>query len=278
MIKRIMVTILTVAFTSLQCELIPQKSTTGSSIPYREICIRAALEDDTFNHFRSIEAYFNAVECGQAGEFAAYLRKNASPKTLSLIPKFRHLDSYGNPVKNMIQGLGLFSGTTLRYILIADHIAKLFTLPKDYTAVEIGAGFGGQAYILNTLMPCSHYFIYDLPEVEMLINRMMSTLSVNHVFCLNSHAELPVDSIDLLISNYALSECDRITQLDYFNRVVAKAKRGYILFNDSNIHDHFSLDEFIQLFYANGIEPKIQPEPVFSYTGNVLITWDRTKP
>lgn len=265
------------AFTVLQAEVTAQKSVTGNSSPYREVCRNAAIDDAIFQNFRSIKAYFDAVECGQGGDFAQYIKKNATSKTLSKISAFRRLDLLGNPVRNDIPGFGRFSGTTLRYVLFADHISRLFSLPENYTVAEIGAGFGGQAYVLSQLLPYSQYYIYDLPEAEMLIDRMMNALTVNNVVCMDQFEELPVDSIDLFISNYALTECDRETQVDYFNRVVVKAKRGYILFNDTNIFDHLSLSEFIELFQAHGINPKIHPEPVFSYTGNVLITWDKTK-
>jgi len=262
--------------TTLNAEMPIQKSTTGNSVPYREVCRNASLDDAVFQNFRSIKAYFDAVECGQGGEFAHYIKTHATSKTLSLIPEFRKLDLYGNPITNNIPGFGLFSGTTLRYILVADHISRLFNLPKNYTVAEIGAGFGGQACILSQLLPFSRYYIYDLPEVEMLIDKMVSTFSVNNVTCLNAYGELPVDSVDLFISNYALTECDRETQLDYFNRVVVKAKRGYILYNDTNLFEHLTLADFVVLFQEHGIHPTIHPEPVFSYTGNVLITWDRT--
>jgi hypothetical protein len=235
------------------------------------------LDDQTFQKFRSLTPYFNAVECGQEGELANSIRQHASTRTWSLIPEFKKLDLYGDPVRKEIPELGLFSGTTLRYVLFGDHICKLFDLPKDPTIVEIGAGFGGQAYILSHLVPFANYYIYDLPEVEMLIEKMMTTLNVRDVTCLDAYAELPVESVDLFISNYALSECDRETQLDYFQRVVIKAKRGYMLFNDTNIFDHLSLTDFIELFQAHGICPKIHPEPVFTYMRNYLITWDQTK-
>lgn len=279
MIRQVVVIVLLFfTVTSLKAEVDVQKSTTGNSVLYREVCRDASLNDAIFQNFRSIKAYFDAVECGQGGEFAHYIKSYATSKTLSLIPEFRKLDLYGNPTRNDIPGFGLFSGTTLRYVLVADHISRLFDLPHDYTVVEIGAGFGGQAYILSRLIPFSKYYVYDLPEVEMLIDKMMSTLSVNNVACLDAYGELPVDSIDLFISNYALTECDRETQLDYFKRVVVKAQRGYILYNDTNIFDHLTLTDFVELFQAHGIHPTIHPEPVFSYTGNVLITWDRTTP
>jgi hypothetical protein len=264
--------------TFLQAEVAIQNSTTGNSVTYRETCRDAALNDAVFQNFKSIKPYFDAVECGQGNEFAQYIKSNATQKTLSLIPKLRKLDLYGNPVRNYIPKFGLFSGTTLRYILFADHISRIFHLPQDYTVVEVGAGFGGQAYILSQLLPFSKYYIYDLPEVEMLIDKMTSTLSVGNVTCLNTYVELPLDSIDLFISNYALSECDRETQLDYFKRVVVKAKRGYILYNDTNIFDHLSLTDFIELFKSYNIYPTIHPEPVFSYSGNALIIWDKTNP
>ena len=250
---------------------------TGRSTSYREICKEAALDDCTFQKFRSIKPYFDALECGQGGEFAQYLMENATDQTLSQIGSLRKLDLYGDPVRNEIPNFGLFSGTTLRYIVFADSMKRLFDLPDHCTIVEIGAGFGGQAYVLSHLVPFSRYYVYDLPEAEMLIERMVATLGVPNVRCLDVYAELPLEEVDLFISNYALSECDKETQLDYFKRVAVKAKRGYMLFNDTNVFDHLSLSEWIELFQENGIHPKIHPEPVFTYSGNHLITWDRTK-
>jgi hypothetical protein len=258
-------------------EHITQKSSTGSSIPYLETCKNAAINEAVFQNFRSIEAYFNAVECGQTGEFAQYIRNHATQKTLSLIPQFNFLDHFGNPTRNMIDGFGLFSGTTLRYVLFADHISRIFDLPPNCKIAEIGAGFGGQAYVLSKLVSFSDYYIYDLPEVEELIKKMTSTLAVANISCLHVHAKLPVDQVDLFISNYALSECDKATQIDYIQRVASKAKRGYMLYNDTNIHDHLKVGDFIEQFKLYGINLKVQPEPVFSYTGNILLTWDTTK-
>ena len=258
-------------------EEIVQKSVTGQSISYREICRDAALDDLIFQKFRSMKPYFDALECGQGGEFADYILKYATAKTRLLIPEFRKLDLYGDPVRNEIPKFGQFSGATLRYVLFGDLMCRLFDLPQDCTVVEIGAGFGGQAYVLSHLVPFSNYYVYDLPEAEMLIDKMMSTLDVQNVTCLEATSELPVESVDLLISNYSLSECDLETQLDYFHRVVIKAKRGYMIFNDTNPLVHLTLSDFIDLLQFHGISPKIHPEPVFTYTGNHLITWDQTK-
>lgn len=254
-----------------------QKSTTGSSTPYREVCKRAVIDPLIFQTFRSLNSYFYSVECGQAGEFAAYLEKHAKARTLFLMPQFRKLELYGNPVTHPIPRFGSFSGTTLRYIVVADQISRLFDLPKNYTVAEIGAGFGGQAYILFTLHPFSQYYIYDLPEVEPLVEKMLSLLSLPPPTSLDVYAKLPTESVDLFISNYALSECDRETQLDYLKRVAFKAKRGYMLWNDTNLYEHLTVSDLVALFATQDIPLKIHPEPVFSYTGNVLITWDTSK-
>jgi putative sugar O-methyltransferase len=280
MIRKIcVIVLLLLTKTPLQAKTTTQKSISGNLHSYRKVCKKAATNDVFFRNFRSIQSYMNIVDTvgGElANDFANYIKSNASSKTLSLLPEFRKLDLYGNPIRNDIPGFGLFSGTTLRYVLVADHISRLFNLPKDYTVVEIGAGFGGQASILFQLLPFSRYYVYDLPEVEMLIEKMMSTLSLNNVSCLDPHEELPLENIDLFISNYALSECDRETQLDYFKRVVVKAKRGYILFNDINPFDHLTLSDFVELLRSHGIHPTIHQEPVHTGRGNVLITWDRT--
>jgi len=168
--------------------------------------------------------------------FAHYIKSHATSKTLSLIPEFRKLDLYGSPIRNDIPG------------------------------------FGEEACTLSQLLPFSQYYVYNLPEFEMLIDKIMSTLSFNNASCLDVYEELPLDSIDLFISNYALTECDRETQLDHFKRVVVKAQFGYILYNNTNLFEHLTLTDFVELFQAHGIRPIIHPEPAFSYAGNILIT------
>ena len=89
MVRQIAVIVLLFfAATSLQAEVAIQKSTTGNSVPYREVCRDAAVNDAILQNFRSIKAYFDAVECGQGGEFAHYIKSHATSKTLSLIPNF----------------------------------------------------------------------------------------------------------------------------------------------------------------------------------------------
>jgi hypothetical protein len=255
-------------------------SITGNDLSYRLMCLKAASDPYYFNNFRSILEYTHALEIRCEDTFVEYLKKNASPETLSKWEHFQKLDQFGNPPTVSFQDIGKFSGTTLRYIVIADQIKKLFQLPSHAKIVEIGAGFGGQCYILSQLHPISNYYVYDIPEAEALILQMMKALSMHHTSCLHTHAGLPVEKVDLLISNYAFSECDRAMQLDYFERVITKADRGYIIYNQiSNIFglDSLSPNEFISLLKKNGIQPCVYPEPVATFKDNLLIVWDKTK-
>lgn len=141
---------------------------------------------------------------------------------ISRFSEFRQLDTIGSPILQNFPQISGISGTTLRYVVVADHICKLFDLPKNYLVVEIGAGFGGQCFILSKMSPFSSYIIYDLPEVEILIEKVLKNLSVQNVQCLPIQADVPLEKIDLVISNYVFSECDRSTQMNYFQKVIKK--------------------------------------------------------
>ena len=266
-----------IAFSLMLGVLFPlysQQSISGNIPSYVEICLKASIDPYYFQTFRSNPLYAEVVECGLGGESASYILSSSSEEIRGKLADFRLLDQIGNPTTNDISGVGRFSGTTLRYIVVADHIDKLFSLPQNATIAEIGAGFGGQCFILSQLNRFAKYYIYDLPEAQALINTVLKTLSVSKAACVPFDEALPVEKIDLLISNYAYSECDLPTQLDYFERIVLKADRGYMLFNQTG--GALTPDNFIDMLESHNMFPRIYEEPIFSYTGNKLIVWDKT--
>lgn len=263
------------------CSLMHAKeSITGWFTGYREICRKASVDPYYFQNFRSMGEYGCVLELPEGDAFAEYL-SGTSEKLLAKLNVFRKLDMIGNPTMKNYPILGNFSGTTLRYIVLADQMKKFFTLPDNAKIAEIGAGFGGQCYILSQLQSFSNYYIYDLPEVELLIAKMMETLQTKNVRCMPLDAELPEKKIDLVISNYAFSECDRETQMDYFERVIKKAERGYVIYNQISQESYgigsLAPDEFIQLLKNIGIKPKVHKEFPSTAPGNLLILWDRTQ-
>ncbi len=255
-----------------------QQSITGNMTSYLNACSKAVEDSDYFRNFRSRHEYASILgEWGHANEYAHYFLTHASEEALSQLELFKRLDQYGSPSTCNFPGLEGFSPINIRYMYIADHLARLFQLPSHPKIGEIGAGFGGQCYILSHRIPFSSYFIYDLPEAERLTEKILKLLSVDRVNLLLLETPFPEDKIDLLISNYAFSECGRETQLDYFDRIIRKADRGYMLFNQLRCMDTLSPDEFVQLLNDQGMNASIHQEPVNTHSDNVLIVWDRTR-
>ncbi len=251
-------------------------SITANYTGYIETCRQAAYDESVLNKFRTIPSYRTALEIDEADLFAEYVR--GRPSLLNYLESFRQLDSVGSPFLTDYQDLGLFSPSALRYIFHADQINKRFSLPENPKIVEIGAGFGGQSYIFQQIITCKNYYIYDLPEVEGLIERVLAKLNTNAT-CLPVDAELPEEEYDLVISNYAYSECDKEMQLSYFDRVIKKAKRGYVVYNkigETYGIDSLTKEEFVELLKQNGCKPRVSSE-LFAGAGNFLILWDKTK-
>lgn len=271
---------LIIALLLLFTKIEASNSITGHDSVYRSMCLKAATVPYYFQNFRSMPGYTHALEISDGSSFAQYLIHQASQKILKELDAFRRLDNFGNPPTTYFPNLGNFSATTLRYIAIADEINKLFILPEHSKIVEVGAGFGGQCYILSQLHTWSKYYIYDLPEPTALIEKMMTALDVKNVVCMPTAAQLPEGKVDLFISNYAYSECDRETQIDYFERLIKKADRGYLIYNQtSDLYaiNSLTIAEFIQLLEKNGVYPRVYNELVPTFVGNLLIVWDKTR-
>lgn len=254
-------------------------SITGNDTDYLEVCEQAATEQWYFDHFRSLYEYIEVTEIGCGDLFADFIKNNASKEIFIKLPEFEKLDRIGSPITlQYYEGLGHFSGATLRYITIADQIKKLFLLPQYAKIVELGAGFGGQCYILSHLQSFADYYILDLPEVEPLIEKVINTLHVKNVTYSCKEKRVLDTDVDLFISNYAFSECDRETQLEYFEKVIKKCKRGYVIYNQIAQRvfglDSLSPIEFFSLLQKNNMNPKVYNEPVRTAADNVLIIWN----
>ena len=257
------------------------KSITGKNADYLEVCQEAVSEEWYFENFRSLHDYTQVIEINCGSAFADFLKTKASKEVREKFSEFEKLDEIGSPLtRQYYEGLGNFSGATLRYIVIADQIKELFSLSDNAKIVEIGAGFGGQCYVLSRLQPFLEYYIIDLPEVEPLIKKVINTLQVKNVSYSSEEKKTLEEDIDLVISNYAFSECDRETQEDYFEKIIKKSKRGYIIYNQI-AYRVFGLDsltplEFVAMLQNNNMNPTIYNEPVATAKDNVLILWDKT--
>ncbi|MBI3236645.1 MAG: putative sugar O-methyltransferase [Chlamydiales bacterium] len=220
-----------VLFLAIPLLLNATTSITEKELSYRDICLKASQDPSYFESFRSLPEYTRILEISNGLPFVKYLLSHATVDILSQIETFRKLDQIGSPILSHYPAVGTFSATTLRYIAIANDIQKRFNLPENAKIVEIGAGFGGQCYILSKLFSWDTYSIYDLPEPSALIDTVVEALEIPGVQCLSPSAPYEGESVDLLISNYAYSECDFSTQMDYLEKVIKKARRGYLIYN-----------------------------------------------
>ena len=114
--------------------------------------------------------------------------------------------------------------------------------------MEIGGGYGGLCKVMSSFIKFDQYLLLDLEECNLLSRRYLSIFNLPTL----SHRAEEIDEIDenfdLLISNYALSECDRETQMMYIEKFVKRSNNFYIMHNNFHAdHGNMSYNEFIDI-------------------------------
>jgi putative sugar O-methyltransferase len=151
----------------------------------------------------------------------------------------------------------------MRYVKVLSDLVKHDL--DDKIVVEIGAGYGGQYVILRQLFKPKKYVFIDLPDTLALIKRYVEKNNLNDIpLEFYDATSLPLIESDLVISNYAYSECRSHIQEIYLKNVIVPAKHGYITYN---YHDY-------QLFINNcSHDTSVVPEQPQTGGNNVIITW-----
>jgi putative sugar O-methyltransferase len=196
------------------------------------------------------------------------------PQVWSSLNEFKRNDLLGNPRTFYFEEIGRISPTTLRYIAVATDIRREFGNSKLTRIVEIGGGYGGQAAILLRLNMWEEYFIFDLPEVQDLIQQYLSFIGIGmidfpKISTPNSH------EYDLVISNYAFSELPRKIQDEYLDKVILKARRGFMLMNSGKSDATGRSDGKISVEELRRIIPNLRELPEIPLTSpdNYLLVW-----
>jgi putative sugar O-methyltransferase len=234
---------------------------------YPRFCELASREDTVFNTFKSSLTYNEILEHvtkEEGQQYYNHFKKNQV--ILNIIEKFKVNDSIGEP-NTYDYNFGRFSPTTLRYVKVLSDLSQLKLDNKDI--VEIGAGYGGQYTVLRQYAKPKSYTIIDLPEVIKLQRKYIKRNKLDDIE-LNFYSlhDLPVIRGDLLISNYAFSECMKEVQDDYIQKIINNCKRGYIIHNNFEGYSHSDL---INLLPHN---VKIFKEEPATSSNNVLLTWN----
>ena len=251
------------------------KSSISDDKVYPDFCELASYDENTFNNFRNNIKYTTVLEHVTEDEGKIYLEiiKNQNPTLLNNIEKYKTNDIAGTPNKYNTE-FGLISPTTIRYIKVLSDLVIQFSNLDDIEIVEIGCGYGGQAKIIMDTFNVKHYTLIDLEPVLKLTKKYLESLNVNT----DKMSFITIDKLekdkkyDLFISNYAYTECTKLVQMEYFNKVIKNSKMGYMTANF--INNLFNLD-FLTLTELQNMIPNtllIEEEPK-THINNIVIRW-----
>ncbi len=183
--------------------------------------------------FRSYFGYRQILEHVTYSQGIQYLNRIRELGVVSNkeIHSLTKLDVIGKPRVFDYQGLGYKSPTTLRYFSVASELRKIFGSNLGKNIAEIGAGFGGQAIILDQLYNVESITIFDLPEVNTLISNFVRQFNCKSTFYFKTEPEPLNPKIDFVMSNYAFSELPRELQLTYIEKLLTQSPKGYMIMN-----------------------------------------------
>lgn len=203
---------------------------TGQIEEYLESCREFVSSDEKFEHFKRDPRYTRILEHSgykyMGDKFYGKI-KEKYPKLLDDYEIFKVNDSKGFPEIYEWDGLNT-SVSTLRYVKTLGEIVENFGNLDGMKIVEIGGGYGGQCLTISRRYKFSDYIIYDLPDVCRLIEKYLEGSGVGQF---ETKCEVdPLEECDLIVSNYAFSECVPETQDRYFE-IMKRSKRGFVTIN-----------------------------------------------
>ena len=200
--------------------------------------VRLALSDESaFRSLKQLPGIKGAIERlspERGAEYRAIIFKQ-TPALLARLDAFRENDVIGSPDLASYPE-GLISPTTWRYIKVVSDLQLLFDSLDGWHVAEIGVGYGGQCRVLSEAHAFASYTFYDLePVVDLAAKYVTSTRpALAEKLRLANFRKLGEDApvnFDLVISNWALSECVKETQLRYIEHVLRRSRHGYITYN-----------------------------------------------
>jgi hypothetical protein len=257
-------------------------SWTDSLSDYLAICKLAAEYDDIFGIFKRSKGYRRALEHVTRNQGYEYLKvikaEGGDLLRFFLFLKFKENDQFGSPI-TFNYDIGNFSPTTLRYIKVLMDLKNHFDDLTNFDIIEIGGGYGGQYKIISDVFIPKSYAIIDLAIVLPLIQKYLAKLGLENVIYLTPKQVNKDKEYDLVISNYAFSECAKSVQDDYINKILYRSKRGYLTCNydkPSSPESPYNKKELSQkLSKMHTVE--IMEENPKTGTYNFIIKWDSTK-
>jgi len=206
---------------------------------YTEFCRRAATDDACFAGFREDPTYTAVVSStlthGGHDYFALLRQRGFEPGFFALLEAH---DRIGGAKLAAFDSIDPIAPQTMRYVKVLSDLELLFGSLDGASIIEIGGGFGGQCAVIARRFRFARYTLVDLPDPLQLAQRYLAALSIPNL-AFARFDELPINGrYDLVISCYALSELSRAAQTMYLQRVLLRARAGYLLWNNEAMKLH----------------------------------------
>ena len=244
---------------------------------YVQLCELAVANQGVFSKFRKCLEYRLILEHVTKRFGKRYLEialRNSN--ALEYYGRIKIQNSIGNPVTFRYKNVSRTSPTTLRYLKVLVDLIELFGPLDNKVISEIGVGFGGQAHAIAVNQNIQKYLLFDLPSVLELNKKFLGAIGNLDKFEFIDGRNPSERNSDLVISNYAFSELNREVQLMYLERVIPKAKMGYITWNELSYKQlgGLSVEELLERIPGS----ILKPEQPLTYPNNVIIVWGIQKP
>ena len=215
-------------------------------VPYLQACRAASQGSDFFRGFKSHPAYRHVLEHVSYEEGKQYLDE-IKIDYKDKLDEIKENDALGTPVTCTYDGVGTISPTTIRYLKNTSDIVTKFGTSFN-SIVEIGGGYGGLCKVLSSFVDFEQYLLLDLEECNMLSRKYLSHFDLPTMSYQAEEIVELEDRFDLLISNYALSECNRETQMMYIERFVKNSDKFYLMHNNFHADNgNMSYEEFLDV-------------------------------
>ncbi len=213
----------------------------------------------------------------EQGEACLKIIRAQSPGFIDEIDKFKINDLVGGSTTFEFEGIGRISPSTLRYLKVASDLQTLFGDQIGNEIAEIGCGYGGQLLILDNAFQFKQCDLFDLPPVLSLTSMYLESHLLNSSYraiTLNQHPGNVM--YDLVISNYAFSELPSPLQIAYIDKVISKAKRGYLTMNTGKTESSLDENKLTIEDLRNRLPAfEILPESPLTSPNNYIIVWGR---
>jgi putative sugar O-methyltransferase len=252
-----------------------ERTSIADDFAYPHFCARAATDEHVFRNFKVDPIYNRVLEHVTHEEGKKYLEHILiqSPDLVEHFDRFRENDRFGNPRTFDYGRYGVFSPTTLRYISVLGDLVMNFGDLDHLKIIEVGVGYGGQCKVISDRYEFASYTMVDLEPVLRLSERYLGKLGVKNVRFSSADALDERGDYDLVISNYAFTECTRSVQEHYIRRVLSRSGRGFMVCNQitPGRFRSYSRAELLNVIPGSTVVDEVP----LTYETNFVMLWDR---